>query len=427
MKHPPWVFMFTVHLKNIVVGPDRGRKSFTRIAQLAESLAKYGLINPICVAPREDGKWDLVAGERRYRAAILAGLSEVPATTREESLDILAEIELEENVNREDLSFEEEGNILRKIQELKQSKDASWTMEKTAQMTSRSIGDVSSKISIAKKFEERPDLREACKDLPHYAAVKKVNQIEQAEKVKRMANQGLIEITTSLQHGSCVDLIKTLETDSVDLLLTDPPYGLENLEALRKNKSKAFSGHSLMSDTHNQTLPEVEILLKALAPELGRVLKPSSHFYMFCGFQYIGHFVEALQPHLEFKPPILIWDRGKPSAPAYGYNYMSRAECIIFGHVPPQSKRLTTNKYNIFVCPDVPKNLRMYPTEKPTPLLQEFIKNSTNYGDVVLDPFAGSASTLIAAKKCGRQGLGFEIDETAYLRAQERIIKEPET
>ena len=133
-----------------------------------------------------------------------------------------------------------------------------------------------------------------------------------------------------------------------------------------------------------------------------------------------------LAPELEFQPPLLIWDRGKPSGPAYGYNYLSRAEAIIYGCRTPRGRRLNNSKYNIFPCPDVPRDMRIYPTETPVPLLQEFIENSSTANDVVFDPFAGSGSTLIAARKSGRRAIGFEINKDAYLRAQIRLTAEGE-
>jgi site-specific DNA-methyltransferase (adenine-specific) len=418
---------FMVKLSDVIIGSDRGRKEFTRIEQLTDSIRKYGLIHPIVVSPSEDrpGKFVLVAGERRYRASIMAARAEVPATLREESPSVLAEIELEENVSRADISFEEEGNILRKIQELKRKEDPKWGLQETADMTGRSIGDVSTKIAIAKKFKDRPDLKEKCKDLPYTAALKKIKQIEESERLQRLTERGEVELSTDLRHGNCLDLIKELATDSVDLLVTDPPYGIEKLEQLRKPGSKKMVGHQLMSDTHNLSLKGALDLIAALAPELARVMKPGAHFYMFCGMQYTSDFVRALEPHLIFKPPQLVWNRLKPSMPAYGYAYLSCMEAVIFGMAPPENtKRLNETQYALFECKDVPSNLRHYPTEKPVPLLQQFIKNSSNPNDVVLDPFAGSASTLVAARTTGRRAIGFEIDQQAFLLAQKRLKEE---
>lgn len=422
----PVVKQFSLQLKDLIVPSDRGRKEFTRLLEMADSIKRYGIIHPIVVAPHatKEGKYVLVAGERRYRGSVIAGCAEVPATLRDDADDILAEIELEENVCRADITFEEEGIILDKIQKKKKKENPKWSVADTAQMTGRSVGDVSTKIKIARKFKERPELKKACADgkMPYTATIKKIEQIEEAEKIQRLADQGQIQLTTDLKLGDSRDLIKELEDNSIDLLLTDPPYGIEKLEDVRTGGSRRLTGHQLMSDTHNLTSKEAIGLMRTLAPEFARVLKPGAHFYIFCGFQWLGAFIEALEPHLEFQPPTLIWDRGRPSSPGYGYNYLSRTEAIIYGYKPPRQKRLNESMYNVIECTDVPKTLRMYPTEKPVPLLTTFIKQSTSPNGLILDPFSGSASTLIAARKCGRRGLGFEINKDAYLRSQQRII-----
>lgn len=427
----PKLKVIAIPVKDVIV-KNRGRQKFTRILELAESIQKYGLIHPIVVAPftnnQGETKYELVAGERRLRGTILAGSATIPATFREETTpSVLAEIEFEENVCRVDISFEEEGILFEKIQRLKKAENPDWTQADTARMTGRSTGDVSSKIQIAKKFRERPDLKAQCADgkMPFSAALQKIAQIEEAEKVQRLSDQGQIQLSTELLHGDCLQLIKTLADESIDLLVTDPPYGLERLEKIRTTSSNRFTSHTLMSSEHNQNIDSIIELLTKLAPELHRVLKPGSHFYMFCGFQYIGKFIDALFPFLMFQPPVLVWDRGKPSAPGYGYNYLSRLEVIIYGHKPPREKRrLNQNMYNLFQCPDVPKPLRRYPTEKPEPLLQILIQNSSSPNAMVLDPFAGSGSTLTAAKNCGRRAIGFEINKEAFLRAQKRILGE---
>jgi len=416
---------FTLELKDLIVTPDRGRKNFPRMIEMADSIRKFGLIHPIVVAPAPDqpGKYILVAGERRYRGMVLAGCAEAQASLRKDSQEMLAEIELEENVCRADISYDEEGNILAKIMSRKKKVDPKWSVADTAEMTGRSVGDVSGKIKVHRKFKERPDLKEKCEGKPYTAAIRIIEQTEEAEKVQRLADQGQLQLTTELLLGNCAELIKNVATDSIDLLLTDPPYGVAKVEDLRTGGSDKLVGHQVMNETHNLTLEAVSELLTNLAPQLHRVMKDGAHFYMFCGFQYAGAFVSCLEPWLEFQPPMLIWNRGRPSSPGYGYNYLSCCEAIIYGHKPPRGRRLTEQMYCIIECQDVPKSLRAYPTEKPVPLLKTLIKQSTMSNGLVLDPFAGSGSTLIAAKELGRRAIGFEIDNTAYLCTQKRLTE----
>lgn len=416
-----------VPLKDIRILPERGRKSFEKLQELAASIKETGgLINPLYVVDddKSPGKYILTAGERRYRAIIMGnatiglGMEMVPVSYREGLSEIDQKIiELEENIGRQDLDWQEESFLRMQVHELRCKKNPNWTQQQTAEVLSVSPALVSKQIKMAKELQAHPELRAEIKNLDMNSAIKVVENRKKVQKMERLKESGQLTLSQDLKLGSCVDLIKTLPDNSVDLLLTDPPYGLEALEDLRKGDGSVMQGHAMMSKTHNMSIDEVLATLKTLAPELRRVMKAGAHFYVFAAYEYAGDFIKALSP-LEFQPPILHWDRGRNTSPGYGYNYLNKFECIIYGHNPPRGRRLQKNMYNVFEIPTVSNNERLYPTEKPVTLLKTFIQQSTNLGDMVLDPFAGSASTLKAAKSLGRQSIGFEIDKDAFARAQ---------
>lgn len=94
------------------IEPNRAqpRKDFdeTALSELAESIKQHGLIQPIVVKPNTNGRYSIIAGERRWRASRLAGLSEVPVIIKEADEQTLMEIALIENLQREDLNAVEE-------------------------------------------------------------------------------------------------------------------------------------------------------------------------------------------------------------------------------------------------------------------------------------------------------------------------------
>lgn len=422
-----------VALKDIVVKPGRGRKVFKNIQELADSIKRQGFINPLCVAPAVDqpGKYELVAGERRWRASCLAGLQEVPVTFRDHQTELERKImELEENTHREGLDWQEEAELHAQIDEHRKQLDGTWSQKQTAELVGVSPSHVNLQITMAKKLRENPALAKEIRErnLPINAAAQVVKAKENTERMERLRSSGQLEITTDLRLGDCRELIKLLPPASVDLCITDPPYGLEKLEALRESGGTRMSGHALMGDDHNSDIAAVLQLLSEMAPELVRVLKPGAHAYIFTAFQYIGDFIKALAP-LEFQPPVVIWDRQKPTTPGYGYNYLNSTEAIIMFHNPPRSRRLAKSMYNILQHPEVPKNLRVYPTEKPQSLLKDLIAQSSTVGETVLDFTAGSASTLKAARALGRKSIGFEKNQESWTKAQLILsgqIDEPE-
>jgi ParB family chromosome partitioning protein len=102
--------LLTIDLRDVVPNPRQPRGIFeeTALEELAQSLRQVGMLQPILVRPRDDGRYEIVAGERRYRAARMAGMDRVPAVVRRTGDDQLLTEALVENIHRADLSPLEE-------------------------------------------------------------------------------------------------------------------------------------------------------------------------------------------------------------------------------------------------------------------------------------------------------------------------------
>jgi ParB family chromosome partitioning protein len=106
-----------VPLGRVEPNPDQPRKTFSEasIAELADSLKRHGLIQPIVVEEAGEGRWRIVAGERRWRAAQAAQLHEVPVVIREMADRDALEVALVENIQRQDLTAIEEADGYRRL------------------------------------------------------------------------------------------------------------------------------------------------------------------------------------------------------------------------------------------------------------------------------------------------------------------------
>ena len=100
----------TLRLTDVQPNPDQPRRQFDddALAELSESIGKHGILQPLLVRPMHDGTYQIVAGERRWRAARMAGLIDVPVVIRELNDQQTAELALIENLQREDLNPMEE-------------------------------------------------------------------------------------------------------------------------------------------------------------------------------------------------------------------------------------------------------------------------------------------------------------------------------
>jgi site-specific DNA-methyltransferase (adenine-specific) len=208
-----------------------------------------------------------------------------------------------------------------------------------------------------------------------------------------------------------VNWLSKLADESVDLLITDPPY--ESLEKHRKigtttrlKVSKASSNEWFRIFSNNR--------FESLLTEIYRVLKKNSHFYLFCD-QETMFAIKPIAEKVGFKfwKPI-IWDK---VCIGMGYHYRARHEYILFFE---KGKK----KLNNLATPDILEYKRVYrgyPTEKPVPLIETLISQSSVKGELVIDPFFGSGATLVAAKNLERRYSGCDLSDSAHQHYQNRV------
>ena len=138
-----------VKLKIMDIEPNRDqpRKIFDEdaLAGLADSIAKHGVIQPLLVRPMPDGSYQLVAGERRWRASRMAGLTEVPVVIKELSDDEAMALALIENLQREDLNAIEEAQGIKALMDT-----LSLTQDEAAERVGKSRPAVANALRLLK-------------------------------------------------------------------------------------------------------------------------------------------------------------------------------------------------------------------------------------------------------------------------------------
>lgn len=417
----------------------RARTDFGDIISLADSIKRHGLFHPIVVdTDTTPSEYDyiLVAGERRLRAVIFNGQKEIETTLFNNMTAFeRKEVELEENVVRKDLLWHERCETLRQLDELKRQRYGSatrahdskgWGLEDTANVAGMSKQAVGQDVKLARDLIEHPELVKKVSHLPKHAARKIVKQEIEAVMLRhQIANKELI-ITADLRLGRAEELIDELENESVHLLLTDPPFGSSKIVSVSKSKG-AGGKMPLYNTTETNVANDVAMMkvYKKLIPAVYKKLVPGAHIYVFFGHSWYTDLIRMLRDvgFIVDDSPI-IWHKERVSIEAKDMHYMQSYEAILFGHKPPVKRILSKPVANVIPIPSIAPQIRVHPLMKPFDLLKIFIENSSNAGEIVLDPFAGSGATLIAARKLERSSIGFELDEGNYLRAQAFISKE---
>jgi len=202
----------------------------------------------------------------------------------------------------------------------------------------------------------------------------------------------------------CREVLTELEANSVDCVVTDPPYGID-YEKIREAKNADFD------DSAGNAFDVLETVCK----ELQRVCKANAHLYLFFSMSEYETVKEIASRYFEVESTPLIWVKNNhtPRAPGSGgfeTGYAQKYEPIMFCRMENGNQRTL----NGGVSPNTLEHSRptdkRHQTQKPRSLLKELIKNSTGKGERILDPFAGSGSTLTAAKELERHYVGIELD-----------------
>lgn len=217
-----------------------------------------------------------------------------------------------------------------------------------------------------------------------------------------------------IYNGDCLEGMKKLNDESIDLIVTDPPYLVKYKTNHRKNKN-----HKFCTEIKNDDNPE---LIEGYLKECYRVLKNNSAAYVFCSCVHVAYFIEMAEK-AGFKIKNLIvwvknnWTAGDLQA-AFGRQY----EFILLlnkGRRKLNGKRIT----DVWKFDRVAGKNQLHQNQKPLDLIEQCIRYHSDEGGTVLDGFMGSGTTAVAAIRTKRNFIGWELDKDYYSVACERVQK----
>jgi len=183
-QHQPAAVGRMVALDKLDPNPEQPRVDFGDLTELTASIAEKGVLEPLLVKPsRSTGRWMIIAGERRYRAARAAGLTEVPCVEMDIDAGSVAEIALIENMQRKDLTVWEEADGLLALCER-----FGYTHEEVARKVGKSRSTVTEALSIA---AIPADVRDMCREADVSAKSMLLQIVRQPDEegMRRLAKQ----------------------------------------------------------------------------------------------------------------------------------------------------------------------------------------------------------------------------------------------
>lgn len=228
-----------------------------------------------------------------------------------------------------------------------------------------------------------------------------------------------------LYKGDCLEIMKGLENDSVDLVVVDPPYEVQAQGCGGgKNKwnggSRFKGGNSVFGVENSQ-----DKLFNYLKPEqyfaeISRLVKGDSHVYVFTNDKNLSSMITEAEKHDLKLMNILIVNKLQGTFFSY---YQKYCEFILFFRSTKGKAKYINDcgMGNYFEYKYTRGKEKLHPSEKPVELLEKLIKQSSNEGETVLDFTMGSGSTGVACVNTKRKFIGIELDDTYFKIAKERI------
>lgn len=217
-----------------------------------------------------------------------------------------------------------------------------------------------------------------------------------------------------LRCGDCLEVMKNIPDNSIDLIVTDPPYLIKYKTNRRKNKEHDFCSEILNDDNYD--------LISNYIKECFRILKNDTAMYMFCNCDRVDYFKQELEKTGFNIKNMIIWVKNNHTAGDLKAQFGKQYEIIFLvnkGRSLFNGKRIT----DVWYFDKVSGNKQVHQNQKPLDLLEQCILKHSKENDIVFDGFMGSGSTGVACKELNRSFIGIELDETYFNIAKNRIEK----
>ena len=430
---------------------ERAREDYRNLDKLAHSIGQKGLMHNLVVYRLPgDSKAKLIAGGRRLKAITdFLKWPTVPCKVYNRFLNEqeLKELELEENLQREDLSFVEEVKLKREIHNLQlaihgekiaRAADApGHSLSDTAKMLNVDKSTLSLDLKLAKAMEEFPEIQwdkfknksDAMKCLNTINT--SINRMEKAKEVEAELGDSTCRAGMMIKNyiiGDFFEKVRECPDNYFDLIEIDPPYAID-LTRIKKGYNDPGYNKTGYNEVDEDAYPS--FLLKTFQ-ECYRVAATNSWLICWFGPDPWFNVVRQLGEKAGWKTTGLVglWTKGKEEEKEKKEGGNNGPEEANAGQTHMPTKRLANayemfyymwkgdpslqkvGRSNVFAFKPVTHSKKIHPTERPLELIVEILNTFAGPGANVLVPFAGSGNTMLSAMMCNMKPLGFDLTES---------------
>jgi site-specific DNA-methyltransferase (adenine-specific) len=229
-----------------------------------------------------------------------------------------------------------------------------------------------------------------------------------------------MQLNTIYNADTILDLKTYIPPNSIDLIITDPPYGID----FKKKKANYNRNDEFVIDGYQDVPSEVyEEFTRIWVNDAYDVLKPNGSMYVFSGWNNLVYVLQALKDarfttvnHLIWKYPFGVYTTRKYVTSHYHCLLVTKhPKKYTFNNIEPYQEDVVT------INREYRRGKKKIPTQLPTKLIEKLMLNSSNEGDIVLDQFLGSGTTAVVAQQLQRNYIGMEIVEEYCMFARERL------
>lgn len=408
---------------------NRARVDKGDIEGLAEAIKEKGLLQPITV----DWNMNLLAGERRLLASKHLGLTHIDAVVREggDKLDA-DEVELMENVQRKDMTWQERAKLEKRIWDLKAAKE-NWTVTKQAEYMQDSRSGVNRRIQLAEAMEVMPELGDHENFDNAWKELKKLEENVTVGMLKDKVPEEIKKAAKWAEQHYCVgDCFESLEkaTDAIaDFAEVDPPYAIDLTAGAKR--SDRISDNDL--NYHEVPAEEYAAFYERIAKTVYRILKPNTFAVFWYGITWHGQVLDILRKAGFGVPDVpAVWTKGSAGQSMSPDTNFANCYETFFLARKGQPKLPKPGRSNVFTYSPVASALKIHRTEKPIDLMMEIITSCCWPGSLICVPFLGSGVTIRAAYLLGHTGWGYDLEERnknlflAKVAEDQRMMEEQE-
>jgi len=423
-----------IPLSQVLIKPDRQRQEFDPAAlqDLVTSIEERGLLHPP-VLRDESGVWTLVAGERRMKAIAqiweLGGsfrcdnqqvpAGEMPFTNLGDLSDLEAEeAELDENLKRKDLTWQEHAAAVARLHRLRQGQQVEKAVKLQTPITPQTYADTALELLGKSEGAYQDQIRKEIIVSKHLAnpAIAKAKSADEAFKILKKQEESAKNVELARTVGAsfnadlhtllnvdCLDYMTTAadlpEAEKFDVILTDPPYGMG-----ADNFGDAGGKLTGIEHRYDDSPEHFTKLMTAWSKLSYNVVKAQAHAYVFCDIDKF-HELKALMQAAGwyvFRTPLINHKMNSGRVPLPDQGPRRQYEIILYAI---KGKKQTTHIYPDVISTSADENFS-HGAQKPVALYQNLLQRSVRPGDRVLDTFAGSGTIFEAANgfKCSATG-----------------------